>query len=346
MLLQKNVFVKAVFLLAVLAVPLVASEDEENEIVFPESDEEVYQMYEQAKSEFEQARAEYKKAEKAYLDLLNKKLGPDKKLRLSITEEQLEKAKKEKTAKARVMKPIGRRYNEIKREYERRKNMPEYEKKFQEVEEIRREYSKGKGTREEMAKLYRDYVKEFPESSKADYALLHAAILYTSGVFRDDHNNPEPTDYQKARIYYQQIVDRDPNLISLPSVFAREDLACTYRNVNKIFNGRVELLHWLDSIDANDYEYSINKLENSYRYRNKSRKHIERQLRGLIRGAREVTEKNIVWDAAGSDDPVGNLDFLIREFPDSNLPALARERLGKLIDENELEEIQREPMEP
>jgi hypothetical protein len=161
--------------------------------------------------------------------------------------------------------------------------------------------------------MYKDFAAKYPDSPKSYTALCNAAYSY----YRSDLR--EPSDPNKARYFHQQIIDKDPNLLIMESIFSKGNLACVYPTADERFEGRLSFYRWLKSIKPEDYQHTVDFMKKDYNYRNKNDDYLKEQIQSLINATIDTEERNILGDARSSENPFNHFEFLINEFPDSNL---------------------------
>lgn len=278
---------------------------DQSDFPLPESDEELKAAIDSTKIKHEELQQEYFQSSTRLKSLISKRIEDPS----GITKEQINQAKLEHNKKVRAFQGIENNLHLLQREWDRRVNMPEDVKKFNELNKfLREQYKKGVGTREEMVAKYKQFAKDYHDSPLSRRALYDAATLYTGWCERQTGREQYRPD--EARRIHEQIVNKDPNLLSPFVVWSRHELACLCPTADERFQGRLQFYKWLSNIGPEQYYATIKDMKREYRFRNTTEESLLRRTSGLIKTTIESVEKNILQDAKGSSNPSENLEVL------------------------------------
>jgi hypothetical protein len=295
---------------------LAGLEPNQTDLPLPESDEALKTALDSAKMRHENVREEYSQALTRLKSLIRKQIEDPS----GITEEEIDQAKLEHNNKGKALMVVENEMHRLQREWDRRVNIPDDVKKFDELNKfLREQYKKGVGTREEMVEKYKQFARDYPESPKASEALLNAACLYTQWRVRESGEEPYKPDV--ARKLHEQIVKAQPDLLTPYVVWSRHELACLYPTDDERFQGRLQFYKWLVNIEPEQYSATIKEMKREYRFRKTTEESLLRRTSGLIKTTIESVEKNILQDAKSSSNPSENIEILNKFLTNTSFKA-------------------------
>lgn len=275
------------------------------------TDNQLRDELESTKKTFDKINTEYQELRKNLENIKNK--FKEEPLNKDLSEQYQDITEKKNAKGKNELQPVENKMQLLQREWDRRMNIPE---DYKEYENLRRylseKYLKGVGTREEMATKYVELAEKFPDSPIAINALFDAAILYTGGCIRD--NGIETRLPEKAREYHERIVSKYPDLLSEFVVWSRGELATLYPTSDERFEGQLRFYNWLKNIKPEQYESTMEFMRKDYRHRNQSNQSLTGQIDGLLKVTTDTLKKNIVFDARASSNQDDNMKKLKQLF--------------------------------
>jgi len=248
--------------------------------------------------------------------------------------EQLRAALEDERPFARAMERAKNDLMVPKMDWDIWQSMPQDRKAFLKIQRDRCRKGRRFVKRDVLIDEIEKFVAQYPDSTKVPQALFDAACLYTGWVERD--KVIATREVEKARVYYERIVDRYPDLLILFTVASRKAIVFTQIDRGSRLTERLNYYRWLLSIGDTQRRKTLEFLRNDWYASRMPEKYMLGQVDGVLTNEKKYIpemEKGMIEDAIASSDPLGNLDMLRTEFPDSRLARLASAAIEKLGDE-------------
>jgi len=169
--------------------------------------------------------------------------------------------------------------------------------------------------RAKAVKCYLAYLEHVPKKDTARRAWVYGRLGALHAVAVNRKRGEQP-DRQKAKQYFQKVLELEPDRIGRPTIAARAYLAGTTEDIKAKVAALMDLCAWLQPIDEQAC------IDRWLPRRPDRAKPTKRELRGLVslcKGMRSATQSNMVVAAMSHRlslaDRVAALRQIIERFP-------------------------------